>query len=898
MGFIEDNLKKKRLTFYDFSSDIPDDLHRLTRLEELTFNQAARIPESIGQLKHLKRLTIQSDTFEALPDSIGQLSSLTMLTIECPQLKTLPDLTVEWPNLTYLNIKSDQLATIPASYQQCSQLDFVSLKIGAAISLTGLEAFANLPQLNLSLEAPGLLEFPRSLLALDQLRQLTLTATLKALPSDFGVLTGLERLSLYMEELERLPDSFGTLARLWELNLYTRELKTLPSSMAALKVTALSMRSHFTTIPSVVFEMKSLQSLGINESNISTLPEEIAQLEHITALYFQRNSLLTTLPAGIGQLQHLTSLVVSNNALQELPNVFDQWAKLTTLQIDNNQIATLPATLATLKEPLTFFYENNPLGRIHPVHFDLNLKDAYYTPGYKNSEELIKYLTETKKKGALPIHYSTLCAVFEASINHRKGIEKAYAPLEHYDFKALLSVYVLVTGLFRANLVEYLMADGETKLQEAAPEQPVLAIAGTINLKKTAVKTALKESPIQYASKVNAATNIIILGNNIKNIEALLLCDQPIFLKERSLNELVETLRQPYLLASSDTETKALQQNVVDLLLNKKEENIKIGLELLDGGGVPEETLAILFALHKMHPDKKIATKAKKLLLTKASDLLKERNKIRVSWRKSSKDNFLQRHDFWQIVKETELEKDIWKIALGAYWWQGSTTAIAQDLQYMPKELLPELIAAYAKNHMQYETMRVRSVSKMLFLEQLYPYMKNCKELVLELQQLENPVLPSGIAQLTQLTRLTLEYKYREYEAALDASKVLVLPADIGKASALQKLFLESTDGWHNLPKNIEQATQINTLNITLDLSNRIDARRLRALTGMKYFIFKFSKVEWEYLQLFLVQLPAVPKFSIQYTHEDKAAHFGSLQQLLKGYTLTQNEWRITAVRD
>ena len=208
--------------------------------------------------------------------------------------------------------------------------------------------------------------------------------------------------------------------------------------------------------------------------------------------------------------------------------------------------------------------------------------------------------------------------------------------------------------------------------------------------------------------------------------------------------------------------------------------------------------------------------------------------------------------------------------------------AIAQDLQFMPEALLPELIAAYATDYMHYETMRIGSKSQMLFLEQLYPYMGNCKELVLELQQLEQPILPQGIAQLTQLTRLTLQYQYSDYETALDASKILELPADIGEIAGLQKLFIESTDGWQNLPKNIEHATQINTLNITLDLSKRIDTRPLRGLTGMEYFIFKFTNVQWQNLQLFLAQLPTVPKFSIQYTHDDKAAHFEHLQRLLK----------------
>ena len=80
MSFLQDNKNKKKLSFYNFSKDIPKDLGKSIKLEELEFDNAPEIPKSIGKLPQLKFLKIKSKTLvvfisPSLPFSF-KLSSL------------------------------------------------------------------------------------------------------------------------------------------------------------------------------------------------------------------------------------------------------------------------------------------------------------------------------------------------------------------------------------------------------------------------------------------------------------------------------------------------------------------------------------------------------------------------------------------------------------------------------------------------------------------------------------------------------------------------------------------------------------------------------------------------------------------------------------------------------
>jgi Leucine-rich repeat (LRR) protein len=58
---------------------------------ELNGKQLQILPESIGQLTNLRRITLVSDKIESLPKQIGQLTNLEILQVGDNQLKTIPE---------------------------------------------------------------------------------------------------------------------------------------------------------------------------------------------------------------------------------------------------------------------------------------------------------------------------------------------------------------------------------------------------------------------------------------------------------------------------------------------------------------------------------------------------------------------------------------------------------------------------------------------------------------------------------------------------------------------------------------------------------------------------------------------------------------------------------------
>ena len=71
---------------------LPEALGQLQALEELSveYGQLTEVPDNIGKLRHLKRLTLRWNALRSLPESIGHLPELTLLNIERNRFQSLP----------------------------------------------------------------------------------------------------------------------------------------------------------------------------------------------------------------------------------------------------------------------------------------------------------------------------------------------------------------------------------------------------------------------------------------------------------------------------------------------------------------------------------------------------------------------------------------------------------------------------------------------------------------------------------------------------------------------------------------------------------------------------------------------------------------------------------------
>jgi leucine-rich repeat protein SHOC2 len=87
-----------------------------------TFNRIETLPGSIGDLSHLKTLSIVSNRLSALPDTICKLNSIKEIDLSYNELDHLPQGLGMLPNLESLDVSYNRLSLLPASIKHSATL--------------------------------------------------------------------------------------------------------------------------------------------------------------------------------------------------------------------------------------------------------------------------------------------------------------------------------------------------------------------------------------------------------------------------------------------------------------------------------------------------------------------------------------------------------------------------------------------------------------------------------------------------------------------------------------------------------------------------------------------------------------------------------------------------------
>ncbi|XP_059650599.1 disease resistance protein RUN1-like [Cornus florida] len=187
-------------------TQISTSIGHLTSLLDLTFDGSSgitKLPDSIGSLVNLRRLSLRDYKLKELPDSIGKLESLIELDLSSTAITELPDTIGNLNRLRILKMESGLIVKLPSTIGMLLKLE--ELHASRCSSLVG--------------------EIPSNFGGLSSLRILRLDSTrICHLPTSICGLSNLQTLYLgYCENLEFVPD--------------------LPSSLVFLKVTCRSMQT-------------------------------------------------------------------------------------------------------------------------------------------------------------------------------------------------------------------------------------------------------------------------------------------------------------------------------------------------------------------------------------------------------------------------------------------------------------------------------------------------------------------------------------------------------------------------------------------------------------------------------------------------------------------------------
>ncbi|XP_031475340.1 disease resistance protein RPV1-like isoform X2 [Nymphaea colorata] len=346
------NLRRLSLQQSDCLRELPDSICWLSLLEALYLQWClnfSSLPERLGDIEKLKILILDQTRIQTIPNSVGRLKNLRVLSLEgCKLLKEVPDSIRQLSSLQQLNVSG---TTLEGFEKHISHLAAINELTGSSFELLGLSDQSRKAIKHLRLVDATIEELPDCVGGLESLEKLLLECEmLRALPNSieqhFRKLTKLE---IKSKHLKALPDCIGLLKRLQGLSLECENLKTLPSSIGSLK----DMRSlklycmKLEVLPDSIGRLGNIECSWIESQNLKTLPNWIESLGRVQDLRLHCE-ILEAIPDSIIGLKELHYLEVSSSCLKVLPNSIGSLKKVRKLLLNCPNLEKLADSIGEL----------------------------------------------------------------------------------------------------------------------------------------------------------------------------------------------------------------------------------------------------------------------------------------------------------------------------------------------------------------------------------------------------------------------------------------------------------------------------------------------------------------------------------------------------------------------
>lgn len=178
-----------------------------------------------------------------------------------------------------------------------------------------------------------------------------------------GELTGIQRLTL-SENLTSFPIEILSLADSLEiLDLSNNQLTSLPQELAQLTKLKIIFASNnlFETLPEVLGQCANLEMVGFKSNNINQVPAD--SLPARLRWLILTDNRIEVLPDALGERPRLQKLALAGNLLIELPKTLAQSANLELVRISANRLTECPEQLLGLPKLAWFAFSGNPFTR-------------------------------------------------------------------------------------------------------------------------------------------------------------------------------------------------------------------------------------------------------------------------------------------------------------------------------------------------------------------------------------------------------------------------------------------------------------------------------------------------------------------------------------------------------
>jgi Leucine-rich repeat (LRR) protein len=311
------------------------------QIQELSVGEVnlQQLPESIGNLKNLKKIHIISTSLSSLPDSFKNLASLEELNLSENNFSTLPDVIGKLSSLKKLWLDWNPLKNLPDSLGELNNLQLLTMFDNQLESLPEtIGNMASLQEIDISNNHKNTISFlPDSICNLRKLKSLKLFGCkIEYLPTLFGNLESLQYLHISNTRINSLPDSMQDLINLKELDLTKTGLRTIPSWIVKLQGLEKLVLSQLglEEIPKSINQMVNLKDLNLSNNNISVI-NNIENLKNLYYLDLGYNKIEQM--QGFNGLYNLTFLELCKNKIVKIKGLEDN-QQLQRFSIGGNPI--------------------------------------------------------------------------------------------------------------------------------------------------------------------------------------------------------------------------------------------------------------------------------------------------------------------------------------------------------------------------------------------------------------------------------------------------------------------------------------------------------------------------------------------------------------------------------
>jgi Leucine-rich repeat (LRR) protein len=207
----------------------------------------------------------------------------------------------------------------------------------------------------LFLVGPNVADLPRCVPSLQQLRSLhfsKVAGTPQVLQAIAG-LTNLRSLGITQCSLTAVPAAFTALVRLTHLDLSVTSVTSdgleCLGDMSSLKELDLSSCMQCIPIPNSISRLTGLESIIMNESPVTFLPEFFTALPKLCKLAWSEGTYFVPLQLDpVWRLRGLQQLLIVDHTMATLPAAVGQLTQLTALMVMGARLAHLPDSLSRL----------------------------------------------------------------------------------------------------------------------------------------------------------------------------------------------------------------------------------------------------------------------------------------------------------------------------------------------------------------------------------------------------------------------------------------------------------------------------------------------------------------------------------------------------------------------